>query len=334
MSERRLKNLVPAVLTIFWALAAKGAGENNPPDPLTLLQISLAPKVAYTCKVVVTAWHSPKGDTALLREWRLPDGRYRIEYLAPKRLRGTVLVSDGKRRWRLVNGQALWDLSFKDLPTKRWDLLRRNYRLSKPRPVTVLNRKAWLVEVQPRAKGKPHHRFWLDAEHGIVLKHELHRSDGMPLAFTIVTDLHFLPHKRIPASLFAVPRKARKSEVRLLSADELQQRWHIRLPNKLPFGFVLEQVEEASVRLRQPVLHATYTDGLLYLSLFALSGDLTFPLPFSRFPMERWRKGGYTFLLIGGVDKPLLKQIAASLRLGDEPENQHRKQQQSADDEG
>jgi hypothetical protein len=103
-------------------------------NSLNLLKKATNPPVAYQGKIVVTTWHSKASDAAMLWEWRLPDGRYRVEYLAPRNLRGVVLLSDGKRRWRLVNNRPVWQLPLDDAPLLQVDLLARNYRLSAPRP--------------------------------------------------------------------------------------------------------------------------------------------------------------------------------------------------------
>jgi hypothetical protein len=87
------------------AIASVGMAQVN---SLNLLKKATNPPVAYQGKIVVTTWHSKASDAAMLREWRLPDGRYRVEYLAPRNLRGVVLLSDGKRRWRLVNNRPVW----------------------------------------------------------------------------------------------------------------------------------------------------------------------------------------------------------------------------------
>jgi hypothetical protein len=284
------------------------------PDPLLLLRKSFSPSIAYTCKVVVTAWRSPKGETALLREWRLPGGRYRIEYLAPKNLRGTVITSDGKRRWRIVNGRAVWDLAVDELTPERLDLLSQNYRLEVVKPATVLNRKAWLVEITPKLKGKPKHLLWLDAEHGIVLKGELLGSDKNPIAFMTVTELKFLKPNEVDQKMFAPPKKLVTDKVASfpLTKEEAARRWTVSLPDKLPFGFRLERIEETALTQKRPTLHAIYTDGLIRVSLFVLPIGQDFPVSVSRLPVVRWKQKGRTFLLVGNLDRSLLERLRRS----------------------
>jgi len=284
------------------------------PDPLFLLRKFFNPSVAYTCKVVVTAWRSPKGETALLREWRLPGGRYRIEYLAPKNLRGTIITSDGKRRWRIVNGRAVWDLAVDELTPEQLDLLSQNYWLEVVKPATVLNRKAWLVEITPKLKGKPKHLLWLDAEHGIALKGELVGSDKTPIAFMTVTELKFLKPNDVDQKMFAPPKKLVTNKVASfpLTKEEATKRWAVGLPDKLPFGFRLERVEEAALTKKRPTLHAIYTDGLIRVSLFVLPIGQDLPVTVSRLPVVRWRQKGRTFLLVGSLDKILLERLRQS----------------------
>lgn len=314
MNKHHLKSSIAQILTLsIVAFAVAEPASGGKPDPLSLLRKALSPSVAYTCKIVVTSWHSPKGDTALLREWRLPDGRYRIEYLSPQKLRGTVLLSDGKRRWRIVKGRAIWELEVDGLTPERLDLLGKNYRLTVLRSTTVLNRKAWQISVTPKVKGKPQHRLWLDAEHGIILKGEVMGKDETTIAFMAVTELKFLRPKEIPKSLFEMPsKKMSRSDSKQLTKQQAEGKWGIGLPDALPFGFVLERVEEVSLLRNLSALHAVYTDGLTRLSLFILPANFNPSLSPSRVSMVRKHLGRWFLLLVGNIDKSLLEQIASS----------------------
>lgn len=292
---------------------------------LSLLKKTANPPVAYQCKVVVTTWHSKASDAAMLREWRLPDGRYRVEYLAPKNLRGVVLISDGKRRWRLINNRPVWQLPLDETPLLQVDLLTRNYRLSVPVPATLLGRKVWRVDVTPKGSGKPRHRFWLDAEHGILLRMETSRPDGTPIAFMTVTELRFLDPSKISPSLFAVPKNStgRLPQVRSLSRLEAQKRWSLSLPETLPAGFTFSGAEEVTLpHHRRPFLHARYGDGLMLVSLFVLAGEgeeeeteepLLLSPTATRLPVVRWKTQERVCYLIGGVSRPLLHRLARTL---------------------
>ncbi len=316
MNERRLKSSIAQILTLsIIAFAVADQPSGGKPDPLSLLRKALNPSVAYTCKIVVTSWHSPKGDTALLRELRLPDGRYRVEYLSPQKLRGTVLLSDGKRRWRIVKGRAIWEIEVNELTPERLDLLGKNYRLTVLRSTTVLNRKAWQISVTPKVKGKPQHRLWLDAEHGIILKGEVMGEGGTTVAFMAVTDLKFLKPKEVPESLFEVPlKKMSRSEAKQLTKQQAESKWKISLPDALPFGFVLERIEEVSLPRNLSALHAVYTDGLTRLSLFVLPSNFNPSLSPSRVSMVRKHLGRQVLLLVGSIDKSLLERIVSSFQ--------------------
>ncbi len=311
MNEYRLKLFSLAILMLS-ATLSKAASETLP-DPLNLLRKALHPPVAYTCKIVVSSWGSPKGDTALLREWRLPDGRYRIEYLSPKNLRGTVLISDGKKRWRIVKGKAMWGLEVDELTPERLDLLSKNYRLTVLGSTAVLGRKAWQVAISPKVKGKPHHKFWLDAEHGIILKGEISDERDVPIAFMSVTELKFLNPKEVSHRLFATPVKvaATKSQKQLTKV-QAQNEWSLNLPDSLPFGFLLERVEEVELPKNLRTLHAVYTDGLTKISLFVLPSNLKPSLGASRISVVRKPLGKRVLLVVGSVDKSLLERIANS----------------------
>ena len=313
MSDGRTVKLA-VIVALFLLGALAFALPDERPDPLLLLRKSFNPSIAYTCKVVVTAWRSPKGETALLSEWRFPGGRYRIEYLAPKNLRGTVITSDGRRRWRIVNGRAVWDLAVDELTPERLDLLSQNYQLELVRSATVLNRKAWLVEITPKVKGKPKHLLWLDAEHGIVLKGELVGSNKTPIAFMTVTELKFLKPSKVDQNMFVPPKKSVTTKFASfpLTKEEAMRRWAVTLPDKLPFGFRLERVEEAALAQKRPTLHAIYTDGLIRVSLFVLPKGQDFPVAVSRLPVARWKQKGRTFLLVGNLDKSLLERLQRS----------------------
>lgn len=307
MNEVWTKALAQALLLSTLTFAV---GENLP-DPIALFRKALKPSVAYTCKIVVSHWRSLKGDTAVLREWRLTDGRYRIEYLAPQNLRGTVLVSDGKKRWRIVKGKAFWEFDVEGLTPERLGLLSKNYRLTFLKETTLLGRKVWQIAVEPKIEGKLHHKFWLDAENGIALKAEVADEKGSPIAFMSVTELKFLNPKEIPNDFFSVPAKGAvaKSPAQL-TKTQAQRIWEIRLPENLPFGFALERIEEIMLPKDFPALHAVYTDGLTKISLFVLPKDIRLPLKASRVSVVKKPLGKQVLLVVGSIDKNLLDKIA------------------------
>ncbi len=319
MSKRAITKGMWGLLLVLAALSANGFAE-TPPDPLALFRKAVNPPVPFTCKIVVTSWHSPKGETALLREWRLPDGRYRIEYLAPRKLSGTVLISDGKRRWRIVNGQAIWDLTIDELTAGRLNSLSQNYDLKVLKPMSVINRKGWLVAITPKVKGKPHFRFVLDAEHGIPLKGELLSGGETPVAFMAVTELKILKPSEIDPKLFSAPKQRLSSRnyPKPLSKPEAQRKWSVRLPDRLPFGFAFERVEEVPLLKKSPVLHAVYSDGLTRISLFILPKGQKIPSVSTRVKAFSGRINGRTFLLLGSVSERLLRQIATSIAASQE----------------
>lgn len=308
MSER--SSIFAVQVLLLSAIAfAKALGESAP-DPLSLFRKALNPPVAYACKVVVSSWGSPKGDTALLREWRLPGGRYRIEYLSPPKLKGTVIVSDGKKRWRVVKGKAIWEIDVSELTPERLDLLSENYRLTVLGATTVVGRKAWQIAIVPKVKGKPHHKFWIDSEHGVILKGEVLDEKGLPIAFMSVTELEFLAPTKFPTSLFSVPKEAATNSPKQLTKLQAQSDWSVRLPDKLPFGFVLERVEELVLPKKLSVLHAVYSDGLMRISLFVLPSDLKPSLGAPRVSVVRKLLGKRVLLLVGNIDENLLERIA------------------------
>ncbi len=313
MNERPLKLFAKILLLSTASLL--GAAAETFPDPIALLRKALNPSVAFTCKIAVSSWGSPKGDTALLHEWRLPDGRYRIEYLSPPKLRGTVLISDGKRRWRIVKGKTLWELEVDGLTPESLDLLSKNYHLKVSGSTLVLGRKAWQVAIAPKVKGKLHHKFWLDAEHGIFLKGEVSSEKGSPIAFMAVTELKFLKPDEIPHDLFVMPKEAKKSVTKSpkqLTKLQAQRDWSLKLPDSLPFGFVLERIEEATLPKNLRTLHAVYSDGLTKISLFLLPSHRKFSLSESRASVIRKPMGKQVLLIVGNIDKSLLEGIAKS----------------------
>ncbi|MFN4179380.1 MAG: sigma-E factor regulatory protein RseB domain-containing protein [Armatimonadota bacterium] len=195
------------------------------------------------------------------------------------------------------------------------DLLGKNYRLTVFKSTMVLNRKAWQVSVTPKVKGKPQHRLWLDAEHGITLKSEVMGEDGTTIAFMAVTELKFLKPKEVPESLFEAPSKRlSRGASKQLTKQQAESKWEISLPDALPFGFVLERVEEVSLPRKLSSLHAIYTDGLTRLSLFVLPSNFSPSLSPSRVSMVRKHLGRQVLLLVGSIDRSLLERIVSSFQ--------------------
>ncbi|MCS7264248.1 MAG: hypothetical protein NZ805_05385 [Armatimonadetes bacterium] len=306
MNEFRL---VFAVFLLSVIAITEVEGENEP-DLLALLRKAHNPPVAYTCKIAVSSWGSPKGDTALLREYRLPDGRYRIEYLSPPKLKGIVIISDGKKRWRVAKGKVIWELEVNGLTSANLELLSKNYRLTVLGSTEVLGRKAWKIEIVPKVKGKFHHKFWLDSEHGIILKGVVSDEKGVPIALMTVSELEFLEPNKVKDGLFSAPKKQKTNSPKQMTKIQAQSKWSIKLPDNLPFGFVLEKIEELELPKDSSALHALYTDGLMRISLFALPSDIKPSLGSSRVAIVRKKMGEKFLLIMGNINKRLLERIA------------------------
>jgi sigma-E factor negative regulatory protein RseB len=154
-------------------------------------------------------------------------------------------------------------------------LLRVNYRVLRQANLDgrVAGRPAAAV-VALTADGDLAARYWLDKDSGLLLRKELVRGDGMVWSRSEFTTLHL----GVPAGTQLPAGAADPWSERLDAAGLAAARAEgCPCPDALPGGMVLLETRRAPAGAVGPsaVLHQIFSDGLVSLSLFALTGSMT-----------------------------------------------------------
>jgi len=317
------------------------------PDAVEILKkaMSVSDRLAFEGKQMVTMWFDTRTEATITHEHHQGRGRYRIEYLAPRQARGRLVISDGRIRWQyeprsgrtLISSTDTADFS-EEFLSFSLSLLLSNYRLSlEPHPSTVAGRKAYVLSIIPKYRGKPTRRLWVDVATGLVLKTERAHSDGAPASISAYSEIQY--RSGLPDSLFHFRppypgRIVRKmAPVIIHSPKELHRRlgaW-VMLPRSLAAGYRFQNATIQSLRGKSSV-QLNYSDGLSTLSLVEIRSRSTSRLPASSRPVRvgsqkgwlisnrhfeilTWHnpKAGLTLSLVGDLNEKTLLEIARSI---------------------
>jgi sigma-E factor negative regulatory protein RseB len=154
-----------------------------------------------------------------------------------------------------------------DLDPRLVRLLASHYVLSVSRPSTCVGRPVQLVEAQHPGDGSVAGRFWIDDATSLLLRRETYDRSGRLVRSSAFTSLTVGG----PA-LDVVPVAALADQLDRASIDALRRDgWQI--PSSLAGGL---ELYDARMRTHdnERVLHLSYSDGLMTLSLFAQRGRL------------------------------------------------------------
>ncbi|MNK87404.1 Sigma-E factor regulatory protein RseB precursor [compost metagenome] len=270
--------------------------------------------------------------------------RRRQEILAPMRMKGDLIVDNGKTLWHFSPRTQKVDLS----PTRQWGdrvadrirLLTQNYRMNVLGREKVAGRAVHVVELLPTHGSRSSQRLWLDQMHAVPLRLERLSPQGKLLERTEFRDIDFLDQVDPELFLLELPQNvAVTTSVRLLAAGRTlgdlgdQVPFAVKLPSYLPRGFEgmdVQLFESKGVKS----LHWRLSDGLTTLSLFMTGKDHQPVMPSSRtidlapkqkahlleHPGRRtlcWTADRVSYAMVGDLNEDELLKIARSTVLDD-----------------
>ncbi len=265
---------------------------------------------------------------------RLRPDKLRIEYLAPARLRGELVVDDGQRlrhyipSLRVVEEGPSQVRKTLDRQRKRVQaLLHGKVNLAAVGEGTLIGRAVMIVAVMPPKPDRPVRTLWLDRSTGVALRIE-DRFPGGRVSVTSFDQISFDPilgaaefELPIPQGVTVVPASMGRPIPVRRAQQTAQRLWGgMPEPTLLPPGFTLTSAHQLSFH-KQPVIALRYTRGRENLSLFvsASAGE-----PFSA-PVEQHVNvfqrplGKVLVTLVGSLPPEQLQRVADSLRLPDGP---------------
>ncbi len=258
--------------------------------------------------------------------------RYRVEYLQPTPRRGEVLIDDGLQRFHYLPRQKKVQILPSDQPQtlrRRQDMLdrlrRRELLLTVRDAEPIAGRHSVLLEATT-ADRKPLRRWWIDREHGVILRMEELTPRGevrMRSEYIRLTAPTEVPPERFEPRF---PRQAVQQNIlppaRVFNSVSDAQPFvpfTIRQPRELPRGFRLLEVRVRPVRMR-PLVSLHYTDEVSSLLLFQTRLPLRPDAPFLRTlaplstRVDVWSEGDVNFALLGNAPPAAFDQMRRALR--------------------
>jgi len=237
----------------------------------------------------------------------------RVEYLSPSSIEGTVVLQVGAQRWRRASGDRLWQRAAAPPEPEAFDLLMRNYDLRvSPGTQPVAQRDCSLLLIDPRHKGNPSKRMWIDRGTGLVLRTELLNWKQQHISISAFRDIQIDPNLADVLPLLAPPRQAQIAPRRTAFGFQPVH------PTYIPPGYVSRGADPMTLG-KFTAAHLRYTDGLNTISLFQAPGQaFANETPFGSMELSftqviMWRRGDMAFAIMGDIDPAELRKMADSI---------------------
>lgn len=264
---------------------------------------------------------------------RAPD-KLRIEYLAPQRLKGELVVDDGTRLRRSIpalrvveEGPSRLHRSLERHQNRIRDLREGKRTVTLIGEGSLLNRPVTIVQLSPSKPDRPTRTLWLDHATGVALRVE-EKSPGGRTSVTSFARITFDPvlgdaefRLDLPSGFTVVPAHMGRP-ISLQRAQQIARgQWGgLPMPSLVPAGFVLTSAHQLSFH-EHPVLALRYTRGRDDLSLFISdSAGEPFTAPVQpRVNVYQRPLGRVLITLVGTPSTAQLAQIAASIAIPSQP---------------
>ena len=331
---------------MFFVLAlapAIAVGAETPgPQAIALLRNAFnAPTFAYRGHMTVTHWFGSGTKSEDVEVWFKPPNSYRWEFLNPDGRVNRVHVRAGDSEVLHMAGQptVLQGKATKATPKQisadsEWDLVQKNYQILQVGEGAVAGRKTIVLELSPRAAGKPKQQFWIDPDSGVILAIKRFREGGHLAIYSRFTEFQQGPEisddrfATTSSSEAATEKHGYDQEFKSLAEFEKQSGNKSRLPAVLPMGFEFESVDTFKSD-SFTVHHFRYTDGMNVVSIFETTKPSKFASPSTRTlpaspvgPFQitdtgyvfQKKVGDRYFTLISDVSQESLKTIGLALK--------------------
>jgi outer membrane lipoprotein-sorting protein len=265
---------------------------------------------------------------------RQAPNKLRIEYLAPARLQGELVIDDGQKLRHYIpslhvveEGPSRVRRSLQRQPGRVRALQQGKQSVTLVGETMLLGRPVTVVSLAPAIPGRALRTLWLDRVTGVALQTE----DQFPGGRTSVTrfvQIQFGPPLGPAEFQFLTPRgvtvvpESMGKPISVQRAEQIARRlWGvIPQPEQLPRGFVLTSAHQLSFH-HQPVIAFRYAKGRDNLSLFvSASAGEPFAAPVQpRVNAVQRPIGRMLVTLVGSLPPAELDQILSSLRFPEDP---------------
>ncbi|RMF95410.1 MAG: hypothetical protein D6734_05610 [Candidatus Schekmanbacteria bacterium] len=152
-------------------------------------------------------------------------------------------------------------------------LLLKNYSPFLKGEEKIAGRKAYVIEVKSRLKGRPSKLLWIDKENFAILSSKTFSCGGKLKTSVVFSEVDF--HNEPPEKKFLLPEgfkvvTVEQRDRKIDSVDELSKKveFDVKLPEKLPEGFVFDGFFLYRCNCGVNMAHIRYFDGLAGISIF------------------------------------------------------------------
>jgi outer membrane lipoprotein-sorting protein len=320
------------LLVASLAALLRGGPAGADPDPVKILRDSIQKEIraSFVGQQETTVTNGANVERTEQIVKRKPPNRQRVEFLAPPRLHGDVMLDDGTTTWYLfhalneVEQGASTSKAARPLLNQLANSVKRgNATLEYLGEDTIAGRKAQGVRITPARQPNRHRDVWLDEDYGVVLRAR-DAGPGTRTSDTVFKRIEFdpsLPESdfvwETPPGVIVVP-SGQGTPVPMQRANQIAKRnWGaLLLPKTLPPRFLLRSAREVRI-MGQPVIHLRFSDGQRTLSLFQslVGGPTLEPGPAGpKNNLLPLRRGRVNLLLVGPLPIPELQKVADSIQ--------------------
>jgi hypothetical protein len=290
--------------------------------------------VTYSCIRTLHRWE--EDECIRVRRDQSASGANKITVLSPLSKQGRIIVDDGRqwvsydpdRELVVVQESPVARISRAEIE-RRFEILKRNYRLVKQGVDQVAGRTAVRISLEPRAEQLVFaRRYWIDVEKFVLLRVEWTDPSGRSRIVSDTLSIQFpesLPVETFQTKFLGKPETIRvEAPKRMSRVEEVSQTvgFDVILPEKMPAGLTFTGADV--VYGRRSVLAALrFTDGATNVTIYQGKGDGK-DAPWRFPPGGRSLKVGSVYLAVDG-DLPVsgrdaifaaLKQAAAQASSG------------------
>lgn len=272
-----------AILLCICPLVAHGAPKKKtPPSGLYLLRKVLVNDglVPYEGRQMVELSSGRHTEATITQEIHPRYNYDYIRYVMPTRVANRVIINEGNLHWEYDPKMhlAIRHIGGREKPAPSQiayilHLINVNYFLKvHPRPVNVVGRACWILEIDPKLHDRYRRVWWVDGANGFVLRRDIYNTTGEMISSSSYTSIHYHPKVKMAIFHFTPPQGTRiitKAPLKMLHSFKETVRtapkW-AHIPQFLGDGFVFQSAQYVNVkRLRS--LHLQYFDGICTLSV-------------------------------------------------------------------
>jgi len=270
--------------------------------------------------------------------YQKPDFSY-IRYLAPSRVKGKIILDDGKLRIDYVPGidkfrifPSLNSPEARKRKKQSSNLIFDNYTISQLPDEYVCERPVYVILLTPKYTGNPWLKIWIDKETYLSLKQERYASEEKLITSSTFTEVYFgirsfreELYSTIPPRLWEGKKLPSRRIIRSLEQLREEITFPLSLPKYLPLGYEFQRAILFNEGKRVDLI---YTNGLKTI-VFSQNPkinvrmrdyhEMSFKGKRGRLQASMgawnlvWTEKGRTFILIADISKEELTKIAESV---------------------